>query len=113
MLFGETQMPVWKVYGKFSSGDVAYKYLGTSKSIQKRLTSDEIKVQLIGVSIHPIKTHYVITCYLLSEITKDNKKYYAKIRTGTNSSSNMTYNFEGQSVIGPFTIDTNLEKAVA
>jgi hypothetical protein len=113
MLFGETQMPVWKVYGKFSSGDTAYKYLGTSKSIQKRLTSDEIKVQLLGVSVHPIKTHYVITCYLLSEITKDNKKYYAKIRTGTNSSSNMTYNFEGQSVIGPFTIDTNLQTAVA
>jgi hypothetical protein len=48
---------------------------------------------------------------LLQEIT-DTGKFYVKIRTGTNSSSRITFVFEGQAVLGPFDIDEKLSEIV-
>ena len=36
MLFGATNQPLYKVYGKMSSGDKAYSYLGTAKTTEKK-----------------------------------------------------------------------------
>ena len=110
MLFGATNQPVWKVYGKMSSGDKAFSYLGTAKTVEERLSSEDINVQLIGVDIHPKSSapYYVISSYLLQEIS-DTGKFYVKIRTGTNSSSRMSFVFEGQSILGPYDLDTELK----
>ena len=110
MLFGATNQPVWKVYGKMSSGDKAFSYLGTAKTVEERLSSEDINVQLIGVDIHPKSSapYYVISSYLLQEIS-DTGKFYVKIRTGTNSSSRMSFVFEGQSILGPYDLDIELK----
>lgn len=113
MLFGATNQPLFKVYGKMSSGDKAYSYLGTAKTTEKKLESDDVNIELLGSKIHPHpkNPYYVITCYLLQEIA-DTGKFYVKIRTGTNSSSRITFVFEGQSVLGPFDIDKKLSEIV-
>ena len=96
-----------------SSGDKAYSYLGTAKTTEKKLESDDVNIELLGSKIHPHpkNPYYVITCYLLQEIT-DTGKFYVKIRTGTNSSSRITFVFEGQAVLGPFDIDEKLSEIV-
>jgi hypothetical protein len=113
MLFGATNQPLFKVYGKMSSGDKAYSYLGTAKTVEKRFEGENINIELLGVDIHPHsnKAYYVITCYLLQELA-DAGKFYVKIRTGTNSSSRITFVFEGQSVIGPFDINKELKEII-
>jgi len=113
MLFGATNQPLFKVYGKMSSGDKAYSYLGTAKTVEKRFEGENTNIELLGVDIHPHpnKAYYVITCYLLQELA-DAGKFYVKIRTGTNSSSRITFVFEGQSVIGPFDINKELKEII-
>ena len=113
MLFGATNQPLFKVYGKMSSGDKAYSYLGTAKTTEKKLESDDVNIELLGSKIHPHpkNPYYVITCYLLQEIAETGK-FYVKIRTGTNSSSRITFVFEGQSVLGPFDINKKLKEIV-
>ena len=113
MLFGATNQPLFKVYGKMSSGDKAYSYLGTAKTVQKKLEADDVNIELMGSKIHPHPkgAYYVITCYLLQEIA-DAGKFYVKIRTGTNSSSRISFVFEGQTVLGPFDINKKLKDII-
>jgi hypothetical protein len=113
MLFGATNQPLWKVYGKMSTSDKAFSYLGTAKTVEKRFDGDDINIELLGVDVHPHtnNAYYVITCYLLQEIA-DAGKFYVKVRTGTNSSSNITQNYEGQSIIGAFDIDKKLKEII-
>ena len=96
-----------------SSSDRAYSYLGTAKTTEKKLESDDVKIELLGTKIHPHpkNPYYVITCYLLQEIA-DTGKFYVKIRTGTNSSSRISFIFEGQTVLGPFDINKKLSEIV-
>ncbi len=113
MLFGATNQPLWKVYGKMSNKDKAFSYLGTAKTVEKRFEGDDINIELLGVDVHPHtnNAYYVITCYLLQEIA-DAGKFYVKVRTGTNSSSNITQNYEGQAIIGAFDIDKKLKEII-
>ena len=113
MLFGATNQPLFKVYGKMSSSDKAYSYLGTAKTTEKKLDSNDVNIELMGTDIHPHSkgAYYVITCYLLQEIA-DAGKFYVKIRTGTNSSSRITFVFEGKSVLGPFDINKKLKEII-
>ena len=113
MLFGATNQPLWKVYGKMSNSDKAFSYLGTAKTVEKRFEEDDINIELLGVDVHPHtnKAYYVITCYLLQEIA-DAGKFYVKVRTGTNSSSRLTQNYEGQAIIGAFDIDKKLKEII-
>jgi hypothetical protein len=113
MLFGATNQPLWKVYGKMSSSDKAFSYLGTAKTVEERFEGDDINIELLGVDVHPhtTKSYYVITCYLLQEIA-DAGKFYVKVRTGTNSSSRITQNYEGQAIIGAFDIDKKLKEII-
>jgi len=109
MLFGGTKLPVWKVYGAF--GKTPYSYLGTADAVEKRLNESEVDFKMLGVKAHPSpkKTYYTITCWVLSELTKDNQKYYTLLRTGTNSSSKMTMVMEGTKLLGPYPIDKQLK----
>ncbi len=117
MLFGATNQPLWKVYGKMETGDKAYSYLGTAETVEKRFDGDDINIELIGIDIHPQSeqnpknVYYVITCYLLQEIAEAGK-FYVKVRTGTNSSSRITQNYEGQAIIGAFDIDKKLKDII-
>ena len=109
MLFGGTQLPVWKVYGAF--GGSTYKYLGTADLVEKRLNESDIDFKMLAVKAGPSpkKTYYTITCWVLSELTKDNQKYYTLLRTGTNSGSKKTMVMEGTKLLGPYPIDYKLE----
>jgi hypothetical protein len=109
MLFGGTQLPVWKVYGAF--GGSTYKYLGTADLVEKRLSEGDIDFKMLAVKAGPSpkKTYYTITCWVLSELTKDNQKYYTLLRTGTNSGSKKTMVMEGTKLLGPYPIDYKLE----
>ena len=109
MLFGGTQLPVWKVYGAF--GGSTYKYLGTADLVEKRLNESDIDFKMLAVKAGPSpkQTYYTITCWVLSELTKDNQKYYTLLRTGTNSGSKKTMVMEGTKLLGPYPIDYKLE----
>ena len=95
------------------SSDKAFSYLGTAKTVEERLSNDDINVQLMGVDIHPNShsPYYVISAYLLQEIS-DTGKFYVKIRTGTNSSSRLSFIFEGQSILGPYDLDVKLSDII-
>ena len=112
MLFGGTKLPVWKVYGAF--GGTPYSYLGTADAIEKRLSENEIDFKMLAVKAipSPKKTYYTITCWVLSELTQDNQKYYTLLRTGTNSSSKMTMVMEGTKLLGPYDINYKLKNLV-
>jgi hypothetical protein len=109
MLFGGTKLPVWKVYGAF--GGSTYTYLGTADLVEKRLSEGDIDFKMLAVKAAPSpkKTYYTITCWVLSELTKDNQKYYTLLRTGTNSGSKKTMVMEGTKLLGPYPIDYKLE----
>ena len=109
MLFGGTKLPVWKVYGAF--GGSTYTYLGTADLVEKRLSEGDIDFKMLAVKANPSpkKTYYTITCWVLSELTKDNQKYYTLLRTGTNSGSKKTMIMEGTKLLGPYPIDYKLE----
>tara|TARA_Y100000310_G_scaffold149903_1_gene149289 strand:- start:41 stop:1954 length:1914 start_codon:yes stop_codon:yes gene_type:complete len=115
MLFGATKQPLFKVYGKMSAGDKAYSYVGTAETVQARIEEGDVNVELLGVNIHKNsngRPYYNIDCYILNEITATNEKYYAKIRTGTNSSSHITFVFEGQQVLGPYPLNKDLMEVI-
>lgn len=109
MLFGGTKLPVWKVYGAF--GGSTYTYLGTADLVEKRLSESDIDFKMLAVKAAPSpkKTYYTITCWVLSELTKDNQKYYTLLRTGTNSGSKKTMIMEGTKLLGPYPINYKLE----
>ena len=114
MLFGATNQPVFKVYGKMERGDRAYSFLGTASTVERRFTDSEVNFELIGIDIHPQSgsspkgLYYVIEIFLLQEIA-DSGKFYVNVRTGTNSSSKPTQVYEGKKIIGSFDIDMKLE----
>tara|TARA_R110001606_G_scaffold379469_1_gene539513 strand:+ start:93 stop:1853 length:1761 start_codon:yes stop_codon:yes gene_type:complete len=112
MLFGGTKLPVWKVYGAF--GSTPYSYLGTADIIEKRLSESDIDFKMLAVKAipSPNKTYYTITCLILSELTKDNQKYYTLLRTGTNSSSRLTFTMEGTKLLGPYPINHKLQSLI-
>jgi len=112
MLFGGTKLPVWKVYGAF--GKTPYTYLGTADAVEKRLSENEIDFKMLAVKAEPSpkKTYYTITCWVLSELTKDNQKYYTLLRTGTNSSSKLTMIMEGTKLLGPYPVNHKLQSLI-
>lgn len=112
MLFGGTKLPVWKVYGAF--GSTPYSYLGTADVVEKRLSEAEIDFKMLGVKAEPSpkKTYYTITCWVLSELTTDNQKYYTLLRTGTNSGSKLTMIMEGTKLLGPYPINHKLQSLI-
>jgi hypothetical protein len=105
-LYGGTSLPIWKVYGA-APGEKAYENLGTYKLLIKKLENAKDRIELFGVKIkYPagINPWLVVYWYVLYKIDLDDKnsiskKYYAIIRTGTNSGSSFTSNYEGSQTI--------------
>ena len=56
--------------------------------------------------------YYTITCWVLSELTTDNQKYYTLLRTGTNSGSKLTMIMEGTKLLGPYPINHKLQSLI-
>ena len=96
MLFGGTNLPLWKVYGDYGSG-VSYEYLGTIETFVSQSTP--IGVEVFGVNIKKSKGGwYTITLFMLETVDSEGK-HYVMFRTGTNSSSRFTFIVEGTKVI--------------
>ena len=104
MLFGGTKLPLWKVYGDYGDGH-AYTYLGTIDVF----VGDKPKanVEVLGIKATPTESHYTITVVMLEDIV-DKGKTYVMLRTGTNSSSRISFVFEGTKIIGPFPMNKSL-----
>ena len=95
MLYGGTKLPLWKVYGDFGDGH-AYVYLGTLEAFLKGGGKTKSGIEVLGIRISPHKSgeYYVIAVAMLESISKEGKTYII-LRTGTNSSSSITFIFEG------------------
>lgn len=106
MFFGGTKLPLWKVFGYF--GTKAYHYMGTLEVFEKRELPD---VGCFGVKITSAGSSYTITFYMLEDVV-DNGKSYVQLRTGTNSSSQITFIVEGVKKIGPFPLEKSLEEII-
>jgi hypothetical protein len=110
MLFGGTKLPLWKVYGNYGSGH-SYAYLGTIDTFLKDNKSKP-KVEILGVKIKPQADFYTISILMLEGVYNDGKKYY-NLRTGTNSSSRISFIFEGTGIKGPYPIEKGLKQVLA
>lgn len=107
MLFGGTKLPLWKVYGDYGNGH-AYTYLGTIDTfVKSKPRKRNITVEVMGVRAAPTDQHYTIMIMMLEEVSKEGKTY-VNFRTGTNSSSRISFVFEGTKVRGPYPLDTPL-----
>lgn len=103
MFFGGTKMPLWKVFGYFGSN--SYHYLGTLEAFVSQ--KKDPKIETMGVKMSSSGSFYTIYLYLLEEVN-DNGKTYIVVRTGTNSSSRVTFIVEGTTKKGPFPHETPL-----
>jgi len=103
MYFGGTKLPLWKVFGYF--GKKSYSYMGTLDAFVNKNINENIDI--FGIRINDNKNAYTITLYILEDI-KENNKYYVELRTGTNSSSKITFIVEGTKKHGPFEINKKL-----
>lgn len=104
MIYGGTLLPIWKVYGS-APGEKSYENLGTYKLLIKNIESSSDRLELFGIKVkYPSMKNpwLVIYWYILYKIDVDennniSKKHYVIIRTGTNSGSSFTANYEGTS----------------
>lgn len=101
MFFGGTSLPLWKVYGSVGSGP-SYEFMGTVDTFIEADKTDTV-IDLIGWRLSPIGNHYATNLLILDSIDKTTKKYIT-FRMGTNSSSNISFAFEGT---GYKTIEVN------
>ena len=92
MFFGGTSLPLWKVYGSVGSGP-SYEFMGTVDTFVE-VDKTDTTIDLIGWRMSPIGNHYATNLLVLDSIDKTTKKYIT-FRMGTNSSSNITFAFEG------------------
>lgn len=107
MLFGGTKLPLWKVYGDYGNGH-AYTYLGTIDTfVKSKPRKRNIVVEVMGVRATPTDQHYTIMIMMLDDVSKEGKSY-VNFRTGTNSSSRISFVFEGTIVRGPYPLDVPL-----
>jgi len=108
MLFGGTKLPLWKVYGDYGDGH-AYTYLGTIDVFVGN--TPKANIEIIGIKATPTDSHYTITVLMLEDIV-DNGRNYIYLRTGTNSSSRISFTFEGTKIVGPIPMDQPLMKKI-
>lgn len=92
MLFGNTKLPLWKVFGDYGDGN-SYVFLGSMETWMEK-TRAKTNVETLGINIKPQKDFYTITIGMLEKIDETGKEYVL-LRTGTNSSSSFTFIFEG------------------
>jgi hypothetical protein len=103
MYFGGTKLPLWKVFGYF--GKKSYHYMGTLEGF---LDSKNLPiVDVMGVRIKKGVGCYTITIFMLEDVDTVGKKYI-QLRTGTNSSSKVTFIIEGTNKFGPIPLDKSL-----
>lgn len=107
MLFGGTKLPLWKVYGNYGKGH-SFTYLGTLDTFLKE-NKPKPKIEILGIRTTPQKDFYTITVFMLEGVYNEGRKYFV-LRTGTNSSSRITFIFEGTAVRGPYPMDRNLKQ---
>jgi len=107
MYFGSTKLPLWKVYGYFNSK--SYTYMGTIDVYTNKQRDPNIDV--FGIKITPTKNYYTITLYMIDNVSHKGKTY-VKLRTGTNSSSRISFIVEGTNVIGPYPLNKPLEEII-
>lgn len=110
MLFGGTKLPLWKVYGNYGDGH-SYVYLGTMDVFMQE-NKPKPKIEILGVKIKPQKDFYTITVLMLNEVSDKGKTYFV-LRTGTNSSSRITFIFEGTKVSKEYPLDMDLKKILS
>jgi len=94
--FGKTSLPLYKVYGKTSSGK-SWEYLGSAGSFadKKREKLKDTQFPISGIRLNTQDNKYLnIDLYVVSDIL-DNEIYYTAFRTGTNASGRFSFNFEG------------------
>ena len=105
--FGATKLPLWKVYGWYGES-TPWGRLGTLETYVKNRPKS-LDVETLGFRIKPKDRYHTITMFLLSGMDDKSMRKYGNFRTGTNSSSSLTFNLEGVKEIGPFPMETTLK----
>lgn len=108
MIFGNTQWPLWKIYG-FSKSKISYEYVGMIGSVEHTKDITPI-VELLGYKIMEGKTHYTIYLYMIESVQETTKRY-VKFRTGSNQETDFSMNIEGTNVV-VFQKNTPLKNAM-
>lgn len=104
MLFGNTKLPLYKVYGYFNNNKT-YEFLGDKKSyIEKEF---ECNSDIFGLDIQNNSQYYTMKYYIMDKIENE-KKYYTVFRTGTKSSSSFSFLIEGKHYKGPYELKESL-----
>jgi len=109
MKIGATKLPVWKVFGY---GEPP-RYLGTYDTYLKEQEPHDIDP--FGVKVYPntrksygYKEYYVFNILMLEDLN-DQDKEYVFIRSGSFSSSRLSFAMEGVSIIGPYKLEKTME----
>jgi hypothetical protein len=110
MFFGDTKLPLWKVYGSSTLGGKSYEYLGTIETFTKEGDSQDLDI--FAYTLYPSKSnnYYMIKMYTLKDFTVDEKTYVV-LRVDTNSSSRFSSNIEGVKEI-KMPINENIESHI-
>ncbi|MCK9371504.1 hypothetical protein M0R04_16440 [Candidatus Dojkabacteria bacterium] len=109
MKYGSTKLPVWKVYGYGTK----YEYLGTYDIYIKDLP--DFTIDPFGVNAYPntrrkygFNEYYVFVMLMINNLT-DKEKEYLLLRSGSYSSSRISYAIEGTSIQGPYPLNKKME----
>lgn len=95
MIYGKTNLPIYKVYGIEKNTGVSHKlYPGRDFEIKEPVENAE-DVVVIYIQTTKQKTYLTFSSFILSGILKDGELNYVKYRMGTNASGRYSYVFEG------------------
>lgn len=107
MYFGGTKLPLWKVFGYF--GTKSWHYMGTLEAYMSNRQMPEVDV--FGFRVNDAGYAYTITLFMIEDVNEKGKTY-VELRTGTNSSSSVTFIVEGTKKLGPFPMDKTLSSII-
>lgn len=108
MKFGNTQLPMWKVFGY----GTPYQYMGTYEIYVKQYP--DLTVDPLGIKTHPntskkygYEQYYVFNIFILDNLNNKEKEYVLA-RSGSYSSSHIAFGLEGTTLVGPYPIETKM-----
>lgn len=99
MIYGKTNLPIYKVYGIANDTETSHK-LYPGKNIEIKEPIDDVEDTIvIYIQTTKQETYLTFSSFILSGLLKDGELKYVKYRMGTNASGRYSYVFEGTSEV--------------
>jgi hypothetical protein len=111
MVFGDTKLPLWMVKSSTKDEPARYTYKGMVKMYESKEIPPDVDV--FGFYAYPEASagfYYIFKTLMLEDIDGLSKTYI-EMRTGTNSSSHLSFVLEGSEKLkGPYDLDVPMKK---